>query len=353
MDRIVLFFIITLFYCIVSSIGRDEKIERVVFIVLTSIVLVLASALRGLSVGPDTHQYYELFEEVKDYSFKEIWQSMVSNGPITKDPFYSMFEKVFQLFSVDYNAYLGLVAILFCSSLGNFLYKNNLTLKELYVSYVFYLGLFYGFYSITGIRQTIAVAFTMYAYTSLLNKKTLSFLLFTFVAYLFHASAIVFLLSFFIIRIKNLKALTYCVLLCLPVIFIFRYEIFSYFIVASGLDERFIIYMEESYGGSLAVLTLYVVVLIAVLLNLRSIPPKSKIENHIKMYMVCMLGLPLLFVSGSGMRITQYFSVSMFVLVPYFTSGLRVRSKYFLAVLFMFLLIVIAYRDQPYVFYWQ
>lgn len=324
-----------------------------VFIVLSSIALILASALRGLSVGSDTHQYFELFEEAKRYSFSEIWQSLVSDGPINKDPFYWFFEKVCQVFSGNYNVYLGIVAILFCSSLGNFLYKNNLTLKEIYVSYVFYLGLFYGFYSITGIRQTIAVSFIMYAYIFLLNKKTIPFLLFTFIAYLFHASAVVFLLSFFLVRIKRMKALVYGVLLFLPVLFVFRYEIFSYAILASGLDERFIQYMEESYRGSLPVLALYLAVVVGIVAQMGSFPANSDIRNHIKIFSVCVLGLPLLFVSGSGMRITQYFSVAMFVLVPYLTSSLKIKGNYSIVVFFMFLLIVVAYSDQPYVFYWQ
>ncbi len=353
MDRIVLFFIITFFFFLVKGTRHGDKNGRILFILLSSIALILASALRGLSIGPDTYQYFVLFQEVKDYSFKEIWQSLISNGPITIDPFYWLFEKVFQLFSSNYNAFLGLVAIMFCVSLGVFLYKNGLTLNELYVSYVFYLGLFYGFYSITGIRQTIAVSFIMYAYLFLCNRKTILFLIFTFIAYLFHSSAIVFILSFFLIRIKHVKALMFGVLVMLPVLYIFRYELFTWFIYAFGMEERFIRYMDDSYRGSLSVLALYLFVVVGVMLKLRTIPSDSIILAHIKIFSVCILGLPLLFVSGSGMRITQYFSVAMFILVPYLTTSIRTKANYFIVAFFMLLLIVFAYHDQPYVFYWN
>jgi transmembrane protein EpsG len=215
------------------------------------------------------------------------------------------------------------------------------------------LGLFYGFYSITGIRQTIAVSFIMYAYISLLDKKILLFGLFTFIAYLFHVSAIVFIISVFLVRIKHIKVLIYSVLLFLPILFVFRYEVFSYAVLLTGLEERFLQYMEESYRGSLPVLALYLTVVVGVVTKLGSIPTNSNIGKLIKIFSICILGLPLLFVSGTGIRITQYFSVAMFVLVPYLTSRLKTKANYLLVVLFMFLLIVIAYSDQPYVFYWE
>lgn len=353
MDRIVLFFIITFFFFLVKGTRQGDKNGRIHFIVLSSVALILASALRGLSVGPDTHQYFIIFEQVKYYSFDELWQSIISDGPITKDPFYWMFQKVFQVFSSNYNAFLGLVAIMFCTSLGIFLYKNKLSLNELYVSYVFYLGLFYGFYSITGIRQTIAVSFTIYAYLFLLNKMTFLFLIFIFIAYLFHSSAIIFVLSFFLIRVKNVKLLLFSVLVLLPIIYIFRYQIFTQLIYMTDMEDRFGAYMKESYRGSLSVLALYLAVVVGIILKLRSIPTDSEMLNHIKNFSICIFGLPLLFVSGSAGRITMYFSVAMFVLVPYLTTSIRIKGNYFFVTLFMFLLIVIAYHDQPYVFYWN
>ena len=139
----------------------------------------------------------------------------------------------------------------------------------------------------------------------------------------------------------------------MPILFVFRYEVFSYAVLLTGLEERFLQYMEESYRGSLPVLALYLTVVVGVVTKLGSIPTNSNIGKLIKIFSICILGLPLLFVSGTGIRITQYFSVAMFVLVPYLTSRLKTKANYLLVVLFMFLLIVIAYSDQPYVFYWE
>ena len=353
MDRIILFFIITLFYVFLSKMKFVHTNNRIVFIVSSSIVLILASALRSLSVGPDTYQYYTIFEAVKDVSFNDIWQSIVSKGVITKDPFYWLFQKGFQLFSGNYNAYLGLVALLFFTSLGIFIYQNGLSLVELYVSYVFYLGLFYGFYSITGIRQTIAVSFILCAYLCLMDNKTIAFLVFTFVGYLFHASAIVFAISFLLIRIRNVKVLLYGVVAVIPILFVYRNIIFTLLVSFFGLEERFMQYMDDDYGGSISVLLLYLSVVAGILLKFKSFSHDPKKMNHIKIFSVCILGLPLLFVSGTGLRITQYFSVSMFVLVPYLVSSLKINAKYLFAVLLMFLLIVVAYRNAHYAFYWE
>ncbi len=119
------------------------------------------------------------------------------------------------------------------------------------------------------------------------------------------------------------------------------------------MEDRFGAYMKESYRGSLSVLALYLAVVVGIILKLRSIPTDSEMLNHIKNFSICIFGLPLLFVSGSAGRITMYFSVAMFVLVPYLTTSIRIKGNYFFVTLFMFLLIVIAYHDQPYVFYWN
>lgn len=353
MDRIVLFIIITILFFLFSGQKPDSRKTKILFLVSSSLFLVLASALRGLSVGPDTHQYYLIFEGVKDLSFSDLWTSLIGSGVVTKDPMYWLFQKVFQLFSTNYNAYLGLVAILFYVSLGVFLFKNKLTLVEMYISYIFYLGLFYGFYAITGIRQTIAISFIMYAYLYLIKDKYIPFLLLMGIAFLFHASALVFLIAVFLLKIKNPKFIIWMVIILLPPIFMYRYEFFSLLVEQAGMEDRFGMYMDDSYKGSFSVLGLYLLVLIGVIFSYRSIVDKPGVANLIKLFSVCVIGLPLMFISGSGMRATQYFSISMFILVPVIVSNIHLNVKYFLATVFIFALIVFAYHDQQYVFYWQ
>lgn len=353
MDRIVLFLIITVLYVLFSGQKQDSKRTKTLFIVSSSFFLILASALRGLSVGPDTHQYYLIFESVKDLNFSELWASLIGYGVVTKDPLYWLFQKVFQLFSTNYNAYLGLVAIMFYVSLGVFLFKNGLSLVEIYISYIFYLGLFYGFYAITGIRQTIAISFVMYAYLYMIKDKYIPFLLLTGIAVLFHASALVFVISIFLKKIKNAKIILWIVIILLPLIYMFRYEFFSLLIEQAGMEDRFGMYLDDSYSGSYSVLALYILVLIGVVLSYRSIVVRPGVVNLIKLFSVCVIGLPLMFISGSGMRATQYFSISMFILVPVIVSNIKLNAKYITAAAFMFALIVFAYHDAQYVFYWQ
>ena len=352
MDRIVLFIIITFLYFLFSGQKRSSKRIKISFLVSSSIILILASALRGLSVGPDTYQYYTIFEIVKDYDFKELWASVLSDGVITKDPFYWVFQKVFQFFFTDFNAFLGFVAIVFFTSLGVFLYKSKLTLVESYISYIFYLGLFYGFYSITGIRQTLAISFIMFAYLYLIRDKYIPFLLLTGIAYLFHASAFIFLITAILLKIKT-RFILWSIITLLPLIFYNRYEFFSLLVVQTGFEDRFMQFMDDSYIGALSVFGLYLLVLIGIIIFYKSITLRPGLANHIKLYAVCVAGLPLMFISGSGMRATQYFSISMFILVPVIVSSFSSNIKYFLAAVLMFVLIVFAFHDQHYVFYWQ
>ena len=80
---------------------------------------------------------------------------------IGKDPGYLAFQKIVQIFTSEYQVFLFVIAIIFFSALGNFIYKNTTRLNDAIIAFFIYSVLFYSFFSITGHRQTIATAATL------------------------------------------------------------------------------------------------------------------------------------------------------------------------------------------------
>ena len=124
MIRLIVVFIIILLAIFFSSdnLNIDYKKRRKYYIIIISILLILHSGLRNLGVGSDTFQYNLIFENVRAESWNEIINNLLAYEG--KEPFYNLFQKVFQYFSTDYQLYLLFVAAIFMPALGYFIYKN-------------------------------------------------------------------------------------------------------------------------------------------------------------------------------------------------------------------------------------
>lgn len=145
-----------------------ENRNRKNYIIFICIILILQSALRHVAVGADTYAYYLKFEEIKLTSWQEIWENFRSVYVLGegKDAGYPLIQKVFQFFSGEYRIFLFFVAVIFFSSLGYFIYTQTKYISDVFVAIAIYEVLFYSFFSITGLRQTLATAFTFGGCTS-------------------------------------------------------------------------------------------------------------------------------------------------------------------------------------------
>ena len=211
MSRVVLIIYIILLYLYISNTNFSKDKKNKLFIIFTSLGLIIESGFRHLCIGPDTYNYYLRFEEVKYYSFKEIFNSVfhIGNYEYIKDAGYWLVQKSFQYFSPSFRLFLIFIAIIFFSSLGRFIYINVKDLREIWISYIFYIGMFWYFFSTTGCRQTIAVAIVMFAFTYLEKGNWIIYITLTIIASLIHASAIVSLLALAIVLIKSSKFYTH------------------------------------------------------------------------------------------------------------------------------------------------
>ncbi len=180
-NLIVIFFILVFghFYSNGYKHQINSNSNRKNYIRLICFILILQSGLRNVAVGSDTFQYFQLFEDVKITSWQSIYGSIMEYYQlgIGKDPGYLVFQKLIQLITEEYQVFLIIVATLFFVALGNFIYKNTTRLNDAILAFVIYSVLFYSFFSITGIRQTIATAATLYGYELIKRRKLIPFII--------------------------------------------------------------------------------------------------------------------------------------------------------------------------------
>jgi len=341
------------------TINGDLKNERLlhtqkeIYCGICGILWILISGLRGISVGADTLAYKQFFENVKGISLNsllQIFKDKYLYHKDIKDPGYNLFVKLFQSFSQDYQLFLIFVAVIFMLPFTIWIIRES---RNPLISFILYSSLFYAFFSITGIRQTISTALVVLIGDRLIKeKKLIPFVIITLLASTIHASALVFLPFYFISRIKvdKITLSMWTVLILLS--FIFKNQIKSFFVGISGYDDY-----SKNYEGA-GTYTFTFLLLLILILSFVAYKKDLNLEQNKRLYNALFLAtffVPLTWLEPSAMRVVQYYSIYLVLLIPeliesVFDKKSQIIVSGFITVLLVFLIFK---SDPQYSFYWQ
>ncbi len=362
MVRIIVILIIVLagiWFSLESNKSSYES-RRKFYIRFIIFILTLQSGLRNWAVGSDTYQYYRRWEAVKSTSWQEIFDSFFSGAE--KDPFYSLFQKVIQIFSEQYQVFLIVIAIIFMTAFGSFVLKNTTRISHAVLAFIIYMGYYYGFFSITGLRQTLATAFLLWSYEYVKKEKIVPFIILVVCGSLFHITALVFLPLYFIAKIKRPEFVFGSAILGFPFFMIFKNELAVLFLKYSTLEDRFAAFAEQYHrGGSLILTTFQVLLAIYALIIIKKVialePKTYKMYNT---FAVALFFLPLQWVNPSAGRIAQYFALIIMVWIPFLIDATAYGSEkvrkvlYAMAIIGFFFITLFAIESiDEYKFFWQ
>lgn len=346
-----LIFIILIFlgyFVLKSSLPYQHKNTRL-FINYVCMVLIFQSALRHIDVGVDTYTYFREFEKVKSISWSEVMDNfkyvyVESEG---KDAGYLLLEKCFQVFCKSFRVFLFFVAGLFFSAYAQLLKRYLISCSEVLMSALLYLLLFYSFFSITGIRQTIAVALSIHAFLSLSDKSWLKYILLTIFAFFIHKSAIILLLfPLFLFTVKPKKIATISILL-FPISIIYRSDLVAAF---RGLAD----YDVYEVGLPIKLMLLFFMLSIWIFYNVYKGRMPSDSYDLVKIFAITFSWIPLLGWDSLFMREILYFSIYFLLLIPICIRVLPFRERNLLYIVTMTAtLILFLISSEDYSFYWQ
>ncbi len=163
-------------------------------------VLFLLMGLRGFDVGIDTLPYkMNYFDVVLPNPSKYFFEK--------KEWGFYTFVAWIKMFFSDYQAFLLITAGIVSLSFSLLFYKTS---KNIFLSFLLHMTLGLFTMSMSAIRQTLAVSFTMFAFLSMRWKghaifKFLFYCLLLYLAYIFHNSAVVFIPVILFQKIKLTK----------------------------------------------------------------------------------------------------------------------------------------------------
>lgn len=337
---------------------QQQRRARKGYVIFIMFFLVLQSGLRNLAVGSDTLAYYYMFDSVMNTSWENIWNDIsLQNG---QDFGYTVLCKLFSVFCSSYRVFLIAVALLFFVALGRLMYRYLNSNTEILVSVALYECLYYGFFSITGLRQTVATAILLYALPFVLSdtqpfKNIVKFLSCLFIASTIHKSAFLFAPFCMLPYIRRNRIVFFLSF----VLFVPMFSVgnaFAGFLVGTDF-EQYAHYMQQSETTGAVFFTWYIVLLsVLVFIKLKSINSYSK-YNYVftSAIAVSLLLSPLLALDPSNQRIVQYYSIFGILVLPQVCraySGLT-NSKILYYLVFATLVFYMLSRVSPYAFFWQ
>lgn len=151
--------------------NNDQANKR--WLMFSWVILSLVQGLRSYSVGTDTGTYVNYF---------------LSGGSGQFERGYELLNRVIRLMTNNPTIFLLVVAFLINGLVLRAIYKMS---RDVSVSLFAYIALYYYFNSFNGLRQYIAIAFVLTAYTYLHENRLLPAVVFIVVAMQFHKSSVI------------------------------------------------------------------------------------------------------------------------------------------------------------------
>lgn len=320
-----------------------------VYCSIIGFTLFIISALRGISVGGDSWNYARLF----NITITQSYENILLSG--TRDIGYVIFVKTIGLFTTNHQWLFVLVAALFAVSISIYIYSYS---KDPMLSYLVVLSFSFFQFSMTGLRQTIAMSILLIAIKAALDRKILKFLFIVFIASLFHKSAWFFLIVYPMTFIKIKMSISLLGILVLATTQALRFKLVQLFISISNSDS----YSYFSGGGGETMLLVLSLLFLFGLLFQKSY--KKTNESAGFDYMMMFMGVffqILTPVQNIFFRIAMYFTLSLVSYIPRLIKAIpnfEIRTivnicMYVVLLIQYFFFTINAAYVTPYMFYWQ
>lgn len=214
-------------------------------IIIVTIILTLFTGLRSWHIG-DLNNYLTDFFACSS----EQWQEAVFYN-YTNIGIRLLF-RIVSFIGGDYGTCLMIISFLSAASLGFIVYKYS---PSPYWSYLIYISMGFYIFTYTGLKQTLAMSFLMFAMDGILESNFKRFLFWTFIAGMFHAPAFIFLPAYVFAGLKINHNYFVIVFLTALFVYIFQENILS-FMTDAYYDEEAKYVARKVVGGRVLMMIL-------------------------------------------------------------------------------------------------
>lgn len=333
-----------------STINMKDKVKKNKAITIVSaIAIVLIQGLRHYTVGVDIATYLyglRLSERMNFWAGEKLYNWELG---------YSIYSKIFAKLNVTDTQYLFIVAITIILPIAYVLIKNS---RMPALSILMYICLGFFLFTFSGVRQSIALAITFYSFRFIKDRKLLMFLLCLGLATLFHKSAMVFGVAYFLYPLKfKMKHLLFTFYFLIFVL-IFKEQIFNcLYWLYKGDKAIIVIENTGAYNMFLFMILIYISTFF-----LWHIDSDNLTLNAYRNYLfIAIVIQSFASMSNTIMRIGYYYFIFVILLIPEIIMKYKDYRVRFLMTSIVVLLSLLFFQFQvgsgylnvsPYKFFW-
>ena len=350
-------------------INNDNQRNRLKYIVICSIVLILIASLRSPewmtdTYGIDTQDYKDMFESTFNMEWNDFWQTFYMRyfmGDGDFDVGYYALNKLISIFTHEFWLFSIFANLLFFVPFGIILYRYTSNVRQIMFAFIFYVSLVQIFL-LAGARQMFSVGFDLMAFLAVIDKKWLRATICFILGMTIHLSSILFLPPLFMVwynaKPQTMKILHAISFLLFPLVLVFSNQLIVFMGDFVGMDKYASYGKKDIQGGSE---TFIFLIECMSLFSLLVIKKKELLVNYSIRSIYVMAPLltffaPLIITDGSMMRISLYYHLFLAFLMPYSIDCIRKKNEqnliYFIAITALSALSLSGVGIQYY-FFWQ
>ncbi len=164
---------------------NKKKVFKCLYVISTFLILLVISGCRGLEIGTDTPMFVRAYYRL--YSFSSIFSSYTERFEFG----YRLFNAVLNQVSNSPHILLFMSSLITIYLIYIFFYNKS---KYFHISIIMFVSLMYYCNSMCLLRQYLAMSFCCLAIMKLSEEKNIDFIIWVIIGFLFHSSAIIFLI---------------------------------------------------------------------------------------------------------------------------------------------------------------
>lgn len=310
---------------------------------------VLLGGLRGVSVGVDTNHYVAILQSIDSGSSFE--HSFVTN----RDPvFWNIYGYAYRFFQ-DYTPIFILHSFLNWALVSSSIKKIS---TNCFLALLIYISFRYSDMHLSGMRQGIAMAFVIYSFKFILERKVWKYLLVILISTIFHKSALIALPLYWIFLFDIKKIAPLYIFILIGIFFFARYllynNLFSLLLQNDTYDVYLTVNSEHGY--------LYYILYLTAFFLCYMLYDKEDSQSG-KLLLLTFIGILLQSITLANPifnRISIYYTVSFVFLIPRVYSSNSNRYGTQIPTLFVCVFLIGLYvlggpapGIVPYKFFWE
>lgn len=322
------------------------------FLNIAVFFLFFIAATRAIGFGTDVIRYINIYEGLNNISLSSLL-SIFFNGNLN-DPFFYISSKFISLAGGSYRIWLALLSGIFVFSVARIIKKYS---PYPLISIVGLISLGYFYFSLTGLRQTMALSFILLSYPYLRDKKLKGFMILVFIGSLFHSSALIFLISYPLVNMKI--GIKHVILIISALITSIFFEGYIRSLVALiGWTDNLSEYVSQESSLSYSGLIIQLIIFVFCIFFSKNILKKNK--EDLSLYNLLLLGMifqAFASVIAEFFRVSMYFSIFSIILIPKAIATIKNKHMrifiYYLVIIAMIAYIIWSQSFDGFQFLWD